>query len=71
MFARGQIKVGQKRDFKSGTTGEHFTGMVQQETSCGQYSAVLVEITAWTYYTGNCEFTVEDGDPLKYGFHVK
>ena len=71
MFARDEIKFGQKRTFKSGINGTYFTGMVHKQTTCGQYPAVVAEVTAWTYYTGNCEFTVEDGDPLKGGFHVK
>ena len=71
MFAKDKIKLGQKRTIMSGINGTRFTGMVHEDTTCGQYPAVVVEVTAWTYYTGNCEFTVEDGDPLKTGFHVQ
>ena len=71
MYARDQIKLGQKRTFQSGITGTTFTGMPHKETTCGQYSAIVVELSTCAYYTGNCEFTLEDADPLKGGFRVK
>ena len=69
-YARGQIQQGQKRTFMSGNTRGCFTGMVQEETKCGQFPAVIVEISGKAHYTGQSMFTMEEDDALKGGFQI-
>ena len=42
-----------------------------KETTCGDFSAVQVEVGGRAFYTGECVFTFEKEDPLKEGFLVK
>ena len=42
-----------------------------QEAKFGDYNAVIVEVSGEAFYTGTATFTVEEEDPLKYGFLFK
>lgn len=42
-----------------------------QEAKFGKYNAVVVEVSGEAFYTGTATFTVEEEDPLKYGFFFK
>uniref|UniRef100_A0A8C3ICF5 trans-L-3-hydroxyproline dehydratase n=1 Tax=Chrysemys picta bellii TaxID=8478 RepID=A0A8C3ICF5_CHRPI len=42
-----------------------------QEAKCGDYNAVVVEVSGEAFYTGTATFVVEEEDPLKYGFSLK
>ncbi|XP_075699693.1 trans-3-hydroxy-L-proline dehydratase isoform X2 [Rhinoderma darwinii] len=42
-----------------------------QETVCGDYKAVIVEVSGQAHYTGAATFTLESDDPLKDGFLLK
>lgn len=42
-----------------------------QEARFGDYNAVIVEVSGEAFYTGTATFTVEEEDPLKYGFFFK
>ncbi|NWI96946.1 T3HPD dehydratase, partial [Pitta sordida] len=82
-YHKGLIQLNQTRTFRSSTTGSLFTGKAVkaiasvliliplQETKFGDYSAVIVEVSGEAFYTGTATFTVEDEDPLKYGFFFK
>ncbi|CAH1264621.1 Hypp3040 [Branchiostoma lanceolatum] len=67
-YRRGQIDLSKERQFSSGTTGSVMTGRPVRETRCGEFDAVIVEVSGNPYYTGTAEFTVEQDDPLKNGF---
>ena len=66
--ARGLIKAGQRRLFKSGGTGSEMTGMVVETTQYGDFQAVIVEVSGKGHYSGTCEFMLEEDDRLKAGF---
>lgn len=66
--ARKQIGMHQTREFKSGLVGSKFTAEVVNETKCGEFDAVRVEVAGNAYYSGKCSFSVENGDPFKQGF---
>ena len=42
-----------------------------EETRCGDFKAVRVQVCGVAFYTGKCSFTFEEDDPLRDGFLVK
>ncbi|OXB57257.1 hypothetical protein ASZ78_007517 [Callipepla squamata] len=44
---------------------------VLQEAKFGDHNAVVVEVSGEAFYTGTATFTLEEEDPLKYGFFFK
>ena len=42
-----------------------------QEVKCGDFKAVIVEVSGQAHYTGTASFIVEDDDPLRDGFLLK
>ncbi|XP_041378375.1 trans-L-3-hydroxyproline dehydratase-like isoform X2 [Gigantopelta aegis] len=65
------IHLGQVRRFQSGTTGGIFTGKVVEETTCGGYKSVIVEVSGKAFYMGSNVFTWEADDQLGRGFLVR
>lgn len=45
--------------------------MAIEETKCGPFDAVVVEVSGSGFYTGRATFTAEDEDRLKDGFLLK
>ncbi|KAM8807766.1 trans-3-hydroxy-L-proline dehydratase [Eudromia elegans] len=70
-YHKGLIQLNQTRSFRSSTTGTLFTGKAVKETMFGDHKAVVVEVSGEAYYTGTATFTMEEEDPLKYGFCFK
>nr|XP_009935085.1 PREDICTED: trans-L-3-hydroxyproline dehydratase [Opisthocomus hoazin] len=70
-YHKGLIQLDQTRTFRSSTTGSLFTGKAVKEAKFGDYNAVIVEVSGEAFYTGTATFTVEEEDPLKYGFLFK
>ncbi|NXW42860.1 T3HPD dehydratase, partial [Nyctiprogne leucopyga] len=70
-YHKGLIQLNQSRTFRSSTTGSLFTGKAVQATKFGDYNAVVVEVSGEAFYIGTATFTVEEEDPLKYGFCFK
>ncbi|XP_069063122.1 trans-3-hydroxy-L-proline dehydratase isoform X2 [Pleurodeles waltl] len=70
-YHKGLIQLNQSRRFKSGATGSLFTGKAVKETKCGDFSAVIVEVSGHAYYTGTANFVQENEDTLKNGFLLK
>jgi trans-L-3-hydroxyproline dehydratase len=66
-WTRGEIALGQQRDFES-LTGARFTATAVEETRAGPYRAVTVEVAGTAHYTGEARFTLEPEDPLGDGF---
>jgi trans-L-3-hydroxyproline dehydratase len=66
-WTRGEIALGQQRDFES-LTGARFTATAVEETRAGPYRAVTVEVSGAAHYTGEARFTLEPEDPLGDGF---
>ncbi|XP_069772968.1 trans-L-3-hydroxyproline dehydratase [Narcine bancroftii] len=67
-YYKGLILLNQTRTFQSGPTSSLFTGKAIEETKCGDFKAVIVEISGQAHYTGTANFYVEDDDNLKDGF---
>ncbi|XP_061468429.1 trans-3-hydroxy-L-proline dehydratase [Rhineura floridana] len=70
-YHKGLIQLNQMRTFRNSSTGSLFTGKAVQETKCGDHDAVIVEVSGESFYTGTSTFTLEEEDPLKYGFFLK
>ncbi|XP_039548265.1 trans-L-3-hydroxyproline dehydratase [Pimephales promelas] len=67
-YHKGLIALNQARSFKSGATGSVFTGTAVEETMCGDFRAVVVEVRGHAHYSGVASFTQESDDPLSGGF---
>lgn len=70
-YHKGLIGLNQTRSFKSGATGSVFTGKAIEETTCGEFRAVVVEVTGHAHYSGVASFTQESDDPLRGGFLLR
>ncbi|XP_033260560.1 trans-3-hydroxy-L-proline dehydratase isoform X3 [Orcinus orca] len=79
-YYKGLLELNQTRAFKSSATGSVFTGKAVRvsgtlsfsfEVKCGDFKAVIVEVSGQAHYTGTANFTVEDDDPLRDGFLLK
>jgi trans-L-3-hydroxyproline dehydratase len=68
--ARGQIAIGQVRQFES-VTDAVFTGQAIRRETAGRFAAVRVEVGGHAYYTGRASFTVDPGDTLGGGFLIR
>ena len=68
--ARGLIDPGQTRTFES-VTGARFTGKAVQETTCGAYPAVTVEVAGEASYCGEATFCLEEDDAIGRGFLLR
>ncbi|KAI1897873.1 hypothetical protein AGOR_G00087740 [Albula goreensis] len=70
-YHKGLVQLGQSRTFQSGATGSTFTGTAVQETRCGEFRAVVVEVAGHAHYTGVSTFVQESDDNLTNGFLLK
>ncbi|XP_078089948.1 trans-L-3-hydroxyproline dehydratase [Mustelus asterias] len=70
-YHKGLILLNQTRTFQSGPTSSLFTAKAVEETQCGDFKAVIVEVSGQAHYTGTARFYVEDDDDLKDGFLLK
>ncbi|KAF3702828.1 Trans-L-3-hydroxyproline dehydratase [Channa argus] len=70
-YHKGLIQLNQTRTFQSGATGSQFTGKAVEETKCGDFRAVVVEVAGRAFYTGVSRFVQEQDDKLTHGFLLK
>ncbi|MBN3302869.1 T3HPD dehydratase, partial [Amia calva] len=70
-FHKGLIPLDTTRTFQSGATGSQFTGKAVEETTCGDFKAVIVEVAGQAHYTGTASFVFEKDDTLNKGFLLK
>ncbi|MTI17716.1 proline racemase [Rhodobacteraceae bacterium RKSG542] len=68
--AKGLIDVGQPRTFES-CIGTTFKGTVAEQTTCGQFPAVVVEVSGSANYSGKATFWKEEGDSVGAGFLLR
>lgn len=67
LYAKGEIGIDEEFVYES-ILGTKFSGRVLEETTVGEYKAVIPEITGSAYITGFNEFVIDETDPVKYGF---
>ncbi|XP_040831589.1 trans-3-hydroxy-L-proline dehydratase [Ochotona curzoniae] len=70
-FHKGLLGLNQSRAFRSSATGSVFTGSAVREAKCGDFKAVIVEVSGQAHYTGTASLIVEKDDPLRDGFLLK
>ncbi|KAM6906310.1 trans-L-3-hydroxyproline dehydratase isoform 1-T1 [Lycodopsis pacificus] len=70
-YHKGLIQLNQTRTFESGATGSQFTGKAVEETTYGDFRAVVVEVAGRAFYTGVSCFVQEPDDELTQGFLLK
>ena len=69
LHAKGKLDLNQ--DFHhEGILGTIFTGRLIEETSVGQYTAVVPTITGQAWITGIAQYVVDPDDPFPNGFVV-
>ena len=68
--AKGNLAIGEPFVIES-LIGTLFTGRVARETTFGKYAAVIPEVEGSAHITGQHEFLIDPGDPLKNGFMLR
>ena len=66
---KNRLKPGEIYRYKS-IIGTEFQGRILEETTIGNYKAVIPEITARAYITGIQQFVMDADDPFKHGFQL-
>ncbi|MDR1017441.1 MAG: proline racemase family protein [Lachnospiraceae bacterium] len=69
LYARGEIGLNEPFVYES-FIGSKFTGVAIEETTVGDFKAVVPQITGSAYVTGTGTYIIDNEDPLKYGFVV-
>jgi len=69
LHARGELEVG-RTIVNESFMGSKFKGVIKEETSIGEYTAIIPEITGSAYLTGIGTYLIDPQDPLKYGFLI-
>ncbi|MBL4773885.1 MAG: 4-hydroxyproline epimerase [Alcanivoracaceae bacterium] len=67
--AKGLLKKGQKFVHES-IIGSQFIGHIEQETTVGDFPAIIPSIQGWAKTFGHNTITIDDDDPFAYGFTV-
>lgn len=67
LFAKGQIKLGEKFVYES-ILGTLFYGEIIDTSQVGDFEAIIPKITGSAYITGFNHLVIDEDDPLKYGF---
>lgn len=70
LYAWNEIKVGEEFRYESFTGSRVPAGVIKEETSIGDYKAVIPQITGSAYITGIGTYVIDPTDPLKYGFSI-
>ncbi|XP_007891512.2 trans-L-3-hydroxyproline dehydratase [Callorhinchus milii] len=70
-YHKGLIQLNQTRTFQSGATNSFFTGKAVEEAKCGDFKAVIVEVSGQAHYTGTAKYYAESDDSLKDGFLLR
>ncbi|MEO0583523.1 MAG: 4-hydroxyproline epimerase [Bacteroidota bacterium] len=69
--AKGKLKVGDRFVHES-IIGSLFEGKVVASTTCGDFPAIIPQVTGWAKITGFNTILIDaEDDPFAYGFQVK
>lgn len=71
MYAKKCIQLQQERVTKNPKTGSKFYCKVVEETKCGHFEAIRVQVKGEAFYTGTSKFYAEPRDELKHGFLIR
>lgn len=70
LYQRGQIAKGEVLVNES-VIGSVFSAKVIEETTCGEYPAIIPEVSGNAYIVGFCNWIIDERDPQSYGFLVR
>lgn len=69
-YAQGKLQKGQTFTHES-IIGSEFIGRIEEEVSCGPFSAIVPSIEGWARITGYNQIIIdEEDDPYAHGFQV-
>jgi proline racemase len=69
LHARGALRVGDAFRHE-GILGTVFTGRVVEETTVGEYRAIVPTITGQAWITGFATYVLDPTDPFPHGFTI-
>ncbi len=69
-YFKNELKIGEKMVIES-ILGSKFTCSVKEETTFGQYKAVIPQVEGNAWINGKSEFIIDPADPLKDGFILR
>lgn len=69
LHAKGKLKTGEDYVHES-FIGSTFTGRVEEESTLGDYNAIIPSIMGWARIYGHNTITIDTEDPYAYGFQV-
>ena len=67
--ARGWQQTGEEFIHES-YIGSSFTGKIEEETTVGNYPAIIPSIKGWARVTGYNQIIIDEDDPYAFGFQV-
>ncbi|WP_353095369.1 proline racemase [Tissierella praeacuta] len=70
LYAKGELGINESFVYES-IINTKFKGRVLEETTVGEFKAIIPEITGAAFITGFNHFVIDDDDPVKYGFLLK
>lgn len=70
LWAKGQLSLNQEFIHES-IVGTTFRGRLVNTAQCGEFKAVIPEITAKAFILGFQQFVIDPEDPLAYGFLIE
>ncbi|MBQ1302901.1 MAG: proline racemase family protein [Firmicutes bacterium] len=70
LYLKGKIGLNETTIHEN-LLGMTYTGTAVEETTVGDFPAVVAEISGRAYITGRCDFIIDEDDPMGYGFRLK
>jgi len=69
LYSRGKLKPGEDFIHES-FIGSKFIGRIENETTIGEYPAIIPSIQGWAKVFGRNTITLDEDDPYAFGFQV-
>lgn len=70
LYAKGELAIDQPFVYES-IINTKFKGRVLEETTVGEFKAIIPEITGSAFITGFNHLVIDEDDPVKHGFLLK
>lgn len=70
LYSKGELKINEPFVYES-IINTKFKGRILEETTVGEFKAIIPEITGAAFITGFNHFIIDEEDPIRYGFVLK
>ena len=70
LYAKGELGINEPFTYES-IINTKFKGRILEETTVGEFKAVIPEITGSAFITGFNHLVIDEEDPVGYGFILK